>query len=112
MKTQQEWLQVALKLGVDNPDVGIRFCTMNDELAEDHGWTTQVISSVVLEKVWIQVNDERICTDEDEALDDIEFHLYDSGTYDDLPAGTLDKQVTDYFEEHVKKMICVYTQSC
>ena len=70
MKTQLEFLKLAVQLAEANPNMKIKVFTNYEELSDDYAWQEQKIYSVSVEDYYLH-NDERILIDEDDIRDAI-----------------------------------------
>ena len=73
MRTQIEYLINAIVLAQQNPEMEIIIAVDNDELAENGSWTKHKIKSAEISCYYEE--DEKIFTDLDELIDDMEYRL-------------------------------------
>lgn len=101
-KTQEQFLQDALNLKKDNPELDIVFCTSYDELCDEYAWSCQQIDSVAIHP-WYE-HRERIYTDEQSILEELEEEIYNEKMSDE----DLESEAKKLYAERVKQKICVY----
>jgi len=100
--TQEEFLERALLLKKENPELEIRFCVNSEEVLE-YGWTAHKISNVEICPWWFD-GGERIYTDEDEIRDEMADLLCAEKSDSDII-----EAVDKMYSEQVKQGICVFT---
>jgi hypothetical protein len=72
-KTQIEYLKKAVELADANPAMEIHFAVDNNGMLENSGWTDHRIKSAEISLYWS--SDEKILTDIDKVIDEMEYAL-------------------------------------
>jgi hypothetical protein len=103
IKTQEQFLQEALELKKQNPEMDIHICVDSDEILEDSTWTAHRIGKVEISP-WFEDGDQ-IITDEDQIKEHFEDLFYED--YENKVE--LAKAVDRKYDTEVKKAICIYT---
>lgn len=103
MKTQLEFLKLAVQLAEANPNMKIKIFTSCEELSDDYAWQEQKIYSVSVEDYYLH-NDERILIDEDDIRNAIAERFEDDVEYTDEE---IEKMIDEIYKEEVTKVIAI-----
>lgn len=102
IKTQEQFLQEALELKKQNPEMDIHFFVDSEQVLES-GFTAHKIEKVEISP-WFEDGDQ-IILDEDQIKEHLECFLYDEYENDVELAKAVDRK----YDAEVKKAICIYT---
>ena len=109
IKTQEQFLQEALELKKQNPEMDIHFCVDSDDVLEEYSWTAHRIGKIEISP-WFEDGD-MILMDEDQIKEHLEELLSVEYENQDKYENHVElaKAVDRKYDAEVKKTICIYT---